>query len=110
MEVAKADGWRYLALKPQEVESLTPREFTILMRAQQERQFDEYERMAFASIMQESATRAKRPKASDLFKRPVDVDAAEKKVEDLLKKSRNASEWMEQFTLFTAERSDEINE
>ncbi|MHC8516770.1 hypothetical protein [Sporosarcina sp. ITBMC105] len=105
MEKAKADGWRYLGLKPFEVEQLTHREFEILMRAQQERQFDEYERMAFAAVMREGAHRSKRPKVGDLFKRPVDAVAAEKKTADLLEKSRMASEWMAQFSLF-GERSD----
>lgn len=41
------------------------------MKAQQERQYDDYERMATESIMRANATNAtKRIKATDLFKRP----------------------------------------
>lgn len=80
---------------------MTPRQLVILMRAQQERKFDDYEREAFVAMMHENASRIKRPKVSDLFKRPVDVELAEKKTKELVDKSRHASEWMSQFTLFS---------
>lgn len=95
-----ADGWRFLSLKPSEVEALTPREFHILMRAQQERQFDDYEREAFVAIMHENAARSKRLKMSDLFKRPVDATLAKKKTQELAEKAKMASDWISQFTLF----------
>lgn len=60
-----------MSLKPAEVLSLTPRELTILMKAQTERQYDDYEHMAFEAIMRANASNAtKRIKATDLFKRP----------------------------------------
>lgn len=71
------------------------------MRAQQERQFDEYERAAFIAMMHENASRIKRPKLSDLFKRPLDVDLAETKTKEMTEKSRHATEWMSQFTIFS---------
>lgn len=42
------------------------------MMAQRERQYDEYERMAFGAMMGENASRIKKPKSSDLFTRPKD--------------------------------------
>ncbi|MGE6487764.1 phage tail assembly chaperone [Paenisporosarcina sp. NPDC076898] len=69
VERAVAEGYRYLALKPWEVYSLTPREFQILMRAYQERQYDEFDRMAFQTMMVRQAYHAKKLKHADLFKR-----------------------------------------
>jgi hypothetical protein len=40
------------------------------MRAQTERQYDDYERMAYGAMMIENASRIKKPKTTDLFKRP----------------------------------------
>lgn len=59
-----------MSLKPSEVLSLTPREFTILMKAQQERQYDVYERMATEAMFVRQAYHAKKLKPSELFKRP----------------------------------------
>jgi hypothetical protein len=42
------------------------------MRAQRERQYDEYERMAYGALMARKATNEKRIKPSDLFERPKD--------------------------------------
>lgn len=97
MERAKAEGWRFLSLTPDKIESLTPREFTILMRAQNEKNSDDLEAKAYLALMIESAHRTKRPKLSDLYKRPTDADKAKKKAEDLLKQNRHASEWLSQF-------------
>ena len=104
VERAKAEGWRYLKLKPDEVESLTPRELTILMRAEQESRLDGYERMASHSMMIRQAYHAKKLKYSDLFKRPTDVSKAQKKAEDLLEQNRRASEWLSQFNFATERR------
>lgn len=100
VEQAIFDGWRYLGLKASEVLSMTPREFSILMRAQVERQYDELERLAIVAIMHEAAHRSKRPKASDLFKRPVDEEEAKSKVEELKEKAEHATEWLAQFEQF----------
>jgi hypothetical protein len=79
------------------VYALTHREFTILLKAQRERQYDEFEREAMFVMMRESATRAKRPKASDLFKRPKLGEQDERKLEEQAKKAEHASEWLAQF-------------
>lgn len=71
-----------------------------MMSAQVERQYDELERAAFVAFMHEVAHRTKKPKVSDLFKRPVDGHTAEKKVESLKEKADNASEYLAQFTQF----------
>jgi hypothetical protein len=92
-----SDGWRYLGLKPAEVYALTHREFTILLNAQRERQYDEFEREAMFAMMYESAHRAKRPKASDLFKRPKNGEKDERKLEAMAKQAEHASEWLSQF-------------
>jgi len=69
VERAIFDGWRFLGADAPTVLSYTPREFTIMLRAQQERQFDAYEREATYAIWYEKAHRDKRPKPSDLFSR-----------------------------------------
>lgn len=80
-----------------------------MMSAQIERQYDELEREAFIAIMHEAAHRAKRPKVTDLFKRPVDGFEAEQKVESLKEKAENASEWLAQFEQFNFGRKEETN-
>ncbi|WP_412733872.1 phage tail assembly chaperone [Heyndrickxia sporothermodurans] len=92
------DGWRYLGLKPVEVYELTPREFALILTAQQKRRYDEYEREATLAIMRESAHRAKRPKASDLFKRPKD-DADERKLMKKAELAEHQAEWLAQFAI-----------
>src|SRR5690625_927420 len=51
VEQAIFDGWRYLGLDSAKVPSLTPREFTIMMAANVERTYDEYEKMAVQALM-----------------------------------------------------------
>lgn len=58
-----------MRLTPDQIESYTPREFTILMRSQQERQYDEYEHMTLNAMMIRQAYHAEKLKPSDLFKR-----------------------------------------
>ena len=70
------------------------------MSANVERIYDEYERKAVEALMRENAHRSKRPKASDLFKRPVDDETAKEKTEDLLEKAEQASQWLSQFEQF----------
>lgn len=57
-------------MKPAEVLSLTPREFTILMRAETESRHDDYERMTTEASFMRQAYHAKKFKPSDLYKRP----------------------------------------
>lgn len=92
-----ADGWRFLELKPDEVYALTPREFSVLLNAQQERRYDELEREAHVSIMRESAHRSKRPKASDIFRRP--KPGEEKRLEKKAEQAKEAAEWLAQFNI-----------
>jgi hypothetical protein len=49
------------------------------------------------AMMYESAHRAKRPKASDLFKRPKNGEQDERKLEAKAKQAEEASEWLAQF-------------
>lgn len=78
---------------------LTPREFSLLLSAQKERQLDEYERMADMAMMIEIAQRSKKPKRSDLFKRPVDEDKAAQELEKMAEQAQHASEWLSQFNI-----------
>ncbi|WP_281202680.1 hypothetical protein [Cytobacillus kochii] len=67
-----------------------------MLIAEQESRYDEYERQASIAIMNEAAHRAKRPKASDLFKRPeegVKEETLKKKAE----KAEETVEWLSQF-------------
>jgi hypothetical protein len=68
-----------------------------LLNAQRERQYDEFEREAMFAMMRESAHRAKRPKASDLFKRPKNGEKDERKLEAMVQQAEQASEWLAQF-------------
>jgi len=82
-------------MKAAEVLSCTPREFTIMLQAQNERQYDEFERMAQAAIMRERAHRAKSPKASDLFKRPSANDRTNRvELSDMKEKTQQANAWL----------------
>lgn len=65
-----------------------------MMQAQVERQYDEYERMAVEAIMRESAHRAKRPKASDLFKRPEDSVAERNNLSDMKEETERLNDWL----------------
>lgn len=80
--------------------SFTPREFAIMMRAELERKFDRYEEYSHFALMREKAHREKRPKASDLFKRPPDEELAKNKAEDLLLRKEKTMEWLSQFEQF----------
>jgi len=71
------------------------------MRANVERIYDDYERAAVEALMRENAHRSKRPKVSDLFKRPVDDIEAKERTEDLLEKAEQANAWLSQFEQFS---------
>lgn len=83
-----------------DVLSQTPREFAIMMRANVERKYDEYEDMAVQAMMHRQATNAKRLKKDDLFKRPKDEVVEKNKADKLMKQSEHATEWLSQFSLF----------
>ena len=74
------------------------------MAAQVERQYDEYERMSIGAIMREAAHRAKRPKASDLFKRPKDSVADRNDLSDMKEETERLNDW-----LATLQRKEEAN-
>lgn len=86
--------------------SMTPRELSIMMSAHVERQYDEIEREALFAIMHESAHRSKRPKAGDLFKRPVDEYTAEKRTESMKEQAEQASKYLAQFEQFSGKEDD----
>lgn len=48
-------------------------------------------------MMHEIAHRAKKPKKSDLFKRPVDEEKEAEKLADMAEQSKHATEWLSQF-------------
>lgn len=89
-----------MRLDAQKVLSLTPRELTIMMRAEVERRYDEYEKFAHFAIMREQAHREKRPKASDLFKRPIDDEVAKSKTETMREQMEWAKDYLAQFEQF----------
>jgi len=80
-----------------------------MMRANVERIYDGYERKAVEALMRENAHRAKRPKAGDLFKRPVDELEAKNKTENLKEKADQATAWLSQFEQFSDIREEEAN-
>lgn len=80
--------------------AMTPRELTILMRAQQERTADEYERMSHEAMMMRQAHHAKKLTLSDLYKRPNSGDSGGEatRIERLKESTRNTNEWLAGFT------------
>lgn len=77
-----------------------------MMQAQVERHYDEYERMAIEAIMRESAHRAKRPKAGDLFKRPKDSVAERNDLSDMKVETERLNEWLAGLTTARKEETD----
>jgi len=77
------------------------------MQAQTEREYDEYERMAVEAIMRERAHRAKRAKASDLFKRPIRDEEAKDRTKSLKEQAEHATAWLSQFEQFNEMREEE---
>ncbi|NHC20281.1 hypothetical protein G6554_18725 [Bacillus sp. MM2020_4] len=66
------------------------------MKAEKERGFDEMEKEARIAIIRESAHRAKKAKAADLFKRPIgEMDEAV--LQEKVDQAEHASEWLSQF-------------
>lgn len=62
------------------------------------------ERESQIAIMREQAHRMKKPKASDLYKRPLDDDETFD-IDKHVEKAEHASEWISQFD-FTGEEDD----
>lgn len=65
-----------------------------MMRANVERMYDLYDRMAMEAMMIRSAHHAKKIKQSDLFSRPVDKDEQAKKMDKSKDKIKDMNEWM----------------
>lgn len=100
-EQAYYDAWRYLKIGPRDVDFMTHRELYVLLRAQNEATYDEYEHMAYGAMMNRQAYHAKSLKFSDLFKRPLDVTEAKNRQRKLLEQQKHAEEWLAQFTIMT---------
>ena len=78
--------------------ALTPREFQIMIRAHQERIYDDNERMAMQAVWREIAHRSKRIKPSDIYKRPTNAKADKAKVQDLREQTRLDNAWLASLT------------
>lgn len=78
---------------------MTPKEFGLIMKAETESTYDRYQFAADTAMMQEKASRAKRPKITDLFKRPVDEEKARKKTESMVEQTEHTQEWLSQFEI-----------
>ena len=104
------DGWRYLGLDSERVLRMTPREFSILMRAQIERKYDEHEQMAGLAMMFRYANHAKKAKQSDLFKRPDGEEKARKTSEEIKAESEYTMKWLSQFEEFSGKEGVISNE
>ena len=94
------DGRRYLGLSAPQTLSLTPRELAIEMRAYTESFYDSYEKKAQQAMMVRAAYHAKKLKATDLFRRPVDEAAAKSRAEEMRERSDYAMRWISQFEEF----------
>ncbi|MDR9792678.1 hypothetical protein Q8A72_06775 [Aeribacillus pallidus] len=69
------------------------------MRAENERRYDDYERMAIQALMIEKAHREKRPKLTDLFKRPNDKQNSDKKtIDERRKEVDEINAWLSTLT------------
>ena len=92
--------------------SMTPRELSIMLAAQRERQYDEMELMAIQAMMIRQAYHAKRLKQSDLFRRPVDEEKARSKADEIQERTKKRMEWLSQFEEFRGKinvREEETN-
>lgn len=66
-----------------------------MMEANNERVYDDYERLAVQAFMVEKAHRAKRLKLADLFERPTDSKSREEKpIEERRKEVDEINEWL----------------
>ena len=85
---------------------MTPREFTIEMSAQVERQYDDMETRAYEAIMNRIAQNEKRVRMSDLFKRPTGEINTDRTAEDVEKEQADKIAWLSQFEEFSGKFSD----
>ena len=92
---------------------MTPRELSIMLAAQRERQYDEMELMAIQAMMIRQAYHAKRLKQSDLFRRPVDEETAKSRADEIQERTEKRMEWLSQFEEFRGKinyvREEETN-
>src|SRR5690625_7074075 len=106
VELSIFDGWRYLGLDSAKVLSLTPREFTIIMAANVDRTYNNYEKMAVQALMKRQGYHAKKLKKSQLFKRPSDIDTG-KTADDVKERQRAIIERLERFEEFKGKLREE---
>src|SRR5690625_429931 len=106
VEQASLDGWRYLGVDSARVLSLTAREFTIMMAANVERTYDDYEKMAVQALMNRQGYHSKKLKKSQLFKRPSDIDTG-KTADDVKERQRAIIERLERFEEFKGKFREE---
>lgn len=79
---------------------LTPREYAILMTANLERQYDEYERYASQAMMMRAAYHKEKLKPKDLFKRPSSDNQTEKTADDVRERQQRLLERLAKFEEF----------
>lgn len=89
--------------------ALTPREYSLLMKAQVERSYDDLEDMAIMAIFTRQAYHKDgKLGADDLFKRPVDGVTAKKTADDIKDKTEYTMRWLSQFEEFSGKEG--VNE
>jgi len=84
----------------------TPREFALMMAAQVERKYDEYERMAMQAMMMRAAYHKEKLRQSDLFKRPAAGAKSEKTAEDVEGRQQAIIERLSKFEEFAGKFGD----
>ncbi|GAF23267.1 hypothetical protein JCM19047_3073 [Bacillus sp. JCM 19047] len=70
----------------------------MLMDAELESIHDAMEREAQIALMHEQASRSKRPKVADLYKRPTSATKDDNSIQASVKKAEKAKNWLQQFT------------
>jgi hypothetical protein len=68
------------------------------LQAENERRYDDYERMAVQALMIEKAHREKRPKLTDLFKRPDKQNSDKKTIDERRKEVDEINAWLSTLT------------
>lgn len=109
MESAIFDAWRYLRMDSAAFLSKTPREFSILMAAENERRYDEYELMASKAMMMRAAYHKEKLKHRDLYKRPSDK-ATDRTVEDVKARQEEVMSRLSRFAEFKDKMAKEVSE
>jgi hypothetical protein len=90
------EGYRYLDLLPQQVLSLTHKEFYMMMEQRVEKNYDELERESIKAMMMRAAYHSdkKNMKATDLFNRDQISKGKELDDEDMKEKMRKQQEFL----------------